>query len=319
MVNTTSPVFLLVGEERYLKDKAIFDLRSSLLDGASGELDYKVLYGPDTSVGEILDCASTIPFFSSKRLIVVKDFEKLPKEDIGRLLTYIKKPNQYTCLVIDTKSDDILKNNPSLAGYAKILRFSDPVGTEISSWITRFVSSRGKVIDEDAIEILKDLQGGDLLNLSQELEKLVTFTGQREKITKGDVEGLVGKSVIASAFDIASSVSEKDTSRAIAITYDLISSGKRPHEIIGLLAWHFKMMAKIRELISRGETEFSISQALKMSRSRTRSLFTQAAAYSFDQIESKLGILLEADLGIKRARYAPTLILEFAIIRLCLG
>ncbi len=300
MVNTTSPVFLLVGEERYLKDKVIFDLRSSLLDNTCGELDYKILYGPDTSADEILDYASTIPFFSSKRLIVVKDFEKLPKEDIGRLLTYIKKPNQYTCLVIDTKDGDILKSSPSLARYAKILKFSDPTGMEISSWITRFVSSKGKAIDEDAVEILKDLQGSDLLNLSQELEKLITFVGSTKEISKDDVESLVGKSIIASAFDIANAVAELDTSRAIAITYDLISSGKRPHEIIGLLAWHFKMMAK------------------RISRARADSPFSSTAAYSFDQIASKLGILLEADLAIKRARYAPRLILEFAIIRLCL-
>ncbi len=319
MVNTTSPVFLLVSSEKYLKEKAINDLRSSLLDGSSGELDYKVLYGTDTSAEEILSSASTIPFFSSKRLIVIKEFEKLSKEDVSRIVSYIKNPNQYTCLVIDTKDGNILKDDPSLARHVKILKFSDPTDTELSSWIARYASSKGKTIDEDAIEIIKELQGSDLLSLSQELEKIITFTGDRKKIVRNDIEELVGKSVMASAFDIAKAVGEKDTSKAISIVYDLISSGKRPHEVIGLLAWHFKTILKIKELVSKGETEFSILQKLGIWKKNSRSLFLQAGLYSADQLGSKLGVLLEADLGIKRAKYSPSLILEFAVIRLCLG
>lgn len=319
MVNNSPSIFLLVGDERYLKEKTVNDLRKTLLDSASGELDYKVLHGGDTSADEILASASTIPFFSSKRLIVIKDFERLPKEDVARLASYIKKPNQYTCLVIDTKDGGILKDNPSLARYVKVVKFSDPTDTELSGWIAKFVSSRGKVIDEDAADVLKELQGCDLLNLSQELEKLLAYTGERKKITAADVEDLVGKSVIASAFAITKAVGDLDTQEALEIVHDLISSGKRPHEVIGLLAWHFKTILKIKTLLSKGETEFSVIQSMGISRRNSHEFFTQAAAYSFERIGSKLEILLEADLEIKRAKYSPSLILEFAVTKLCLG
>lgn len=319
MVTSNPAVYLFVGSERYLKEKAINDLRSSLLDNSSGELDYKVLHGLDTSADEILASVSTIPFFSSKRLVVVKDFERLPKDDIGRVASYIKNPNQYTCLVIDAKDGAILKDDPSLSRYVKVLKFSDPTETEASSWISRFVSSRGKIIDEEAIEILRELKGHDLLNLSQELEKLITYTGTRKKITVPDVENLVGKSVMASAFEIAHACAEMDTSKAIRITYELGSSGKKPYEVIGLLAWHFKTLLKIKTLFSAGRTEYAITQELRLTRKSMREFFTQSALYSNEDIGSKLGILLEADLAIKRARYSPSLILEFAIIRLCLA
>jgi DNA polymerase III subunit delta len=108
MVILSSPVIFFVGDEKYLKEKAINELRSSILDSSSGELDYKVLHGNDTSAEEILNCVSTIPFFSSKRLVVIRDFEKLSKEDSDRIISYIRKPYQYTCLVVDIKDDDIL-------------------------------------------------------------------------------------------------------------------------------------------------------------------------------------------------------------------
>jgi DNA polymerase-3 subunit delta len=318
MVNTKAAVILLVGSERYLKEKAINDLRLSILDSSSGELDYKVLHGVDTSADEILASVSVIPFFSSKRLVVVKSFEKLSKEDTTRLVNYIKNPNQYTCLVIDTMDGDILKDDPSLASYVKVLKFSEPTDNEVSSWISKFVYSRNKSIEEEAIEILKELKGYDLLNLSQELEKLITYTGTRKKITVSDVEDLVGKSVMASAFDIAHAAAEMDTSKAVSIVYDLVSSGKKPYEIIGLLAWHFKTLLKINYLLSESRTEYSIMQDLRFPRKSAQAFFTQAALYSSEEIGSKLQILLEADLSIKRARYSPSLILEFAIIRLCL-
>ena len=312
-------VILLVGSEKYLKEKAINDLRLSLLDNSSGELDYKVLHGTDTSADEILASVSVIPFFSSKRLVVVKNFEKLSKEDTSRLVSYIKNPSQYACLVIDTVDGNILKDEPALARYVKVLKFSEPTDIEISSWISKFVSSRGKAIEEEAIEILKELKGCDLLNLSQELEKLITYTGARKKIAVSDVEDLVGKSVMASAFDIAHAAAEMNTSRAIGIVYDLVSAGKKPNEIIGLLAWHFKTLLKIKTLLSESRTEYSIRQDLKVPRKALEAFFTQAALYSSGDIGSKLQILLDADLSIKRAKYSPSLILEFAIIRLCLA
>lgn len=319
MVNTKPAVILLVGKEKYLKEKAINDLRSSFLDSNCQELDYKVLHGTDASADEILSSVSTIPFFSSKRLVVVKDFDRLSKEDTARLVNYIKNPSQYTCLIIDSDEGAILEDDPSLVKQLKVMRFSNPTEAEVSSWISRFVSSRGKTIEEGAIGILSESHGGDLLSLSSELEKLVAYAGSRDKITLSDAEDLVGKSVLSSAFDIAHAVAEKDTARAISIIHELSAYGKKPHEVIGLLSWHFKTLLRIKSLFSVKRTEYAVIQELRLPRKSAQALFMQSELYSYEQIGHKLQILLEADLGIKRARYSPSLILEFAIIRLCLA
>ena len=318
MVNIDSTAIFIVGNERYLKEKAIKEISSSLLDSSSGELDYKVLYGPDTTADEILDSASTIPFFSAKRLIVVKDFDRLPKEDLPRLLAYVKHPNQHTCLIMDIKDNSILEKEPSLNRYAKVLTFSGLEDAQVSKWITKYLSSNNKTIDEDALDILKELKGGDLMDLSQELEKLMTYSGRRKTITREDVENLVGKSALASAFDIADAIGERNSSKAIEIVYSLSFTGKKAHEMIGLLSWYFKRLLKAKTLLSKGQTEYSAAQNLRIPRRNAKDFFTLTSSYSVKEIESKMEILLEADLGIKRARFSPSLILEFAIMRLCL-
>ena len=317
--NTASdPVFLFIGKEKYLKERAIGELRSRSLDSSSGELDYKVLHGSDTSADEIINSAGTIPFFSSKRLIVVKDFDKLSKEDISKVISYIKNPNQHTCLVIDSDDASILKNEPSIARYAKVVKFAPLSDNELSNWIKKYLSAQGKKIDGDALEILKESKGADLLVLSRELDKLATFVCRRNSVTRVDVESLVGKSVVASAFDVASAIGDRNASRAIGIVHDLTSSGKKPYEIIGILSWFFKRVLKAKLMLDAGDTESTVGQKLRIDRRNFEEFFTHVHTFSVPDIESKMKALLDADLGIKRPKYNPSLVMEFAIIRLCL-
>ncbi len=318
-VNTSPSVFLFLGEEKYLKERAISELCSRSLDSSLGELDYKVLHGSDTSADEIINSGKTMPFFSSKRLIVVKDFDKLSKEDISKVAAYIKNPNRHTCLIIDSDDASILDGESSIARHAKILRFAPLSDNELSSWIKKYLSMQDKTIEDDALDMLKESKGADLLALSRELDKLMTFIGKRKKITNDDVESLVGKSVVASAFDIASAIGDRNASKAISIVHELTSSGKKSYEITGILSWFFKRVLKAKLLLDAGDTESSVGQKLRINRKSAEEFFTHVHSFSARDIESKMKILLDADLSIKRPRFSPSLIMEFAIIRLCLG
>ena len=198
MVEPKSSIFLFIGEDSYLREKAIKDLKLSLLNNYSRELDYEVFYGDEASAREILDVAATAPFLASKRLVVIKDFEKLSKEDTLRVITYLRKPSESTCLVLETKDDSVLKEYDSITRYVNIKRFNTPIDQELSSWIRQFVTSHGKYIEEDAVKDLKELQGQNLSILTQELEKLITFIGERDRIKLDDVEAIVGGSLTLS-------------------------------------------------------------------------------------------------------------------------
>jgi DNA polymerase-3 subunit delta len=307
-----------VGSEKYLKERAINELRARSLDSSSSELDYKVLHGSDASADEVINSAGTIPFFSSKRLIVVKDFDKFSKEDVSKIEAYVKNPSQHTCLVIDSDDISMLEKSASIARYAKVMKFNPLSDAELSSWIKKYLSAQGKAIEYDALDMLKESKGSGLLNLSLELDKLITFTGARKNIAVSDVENLVGKSVVSSAFDIASAIGNRDASKAIGIINELTSSGKKPYEIIGILSWFFKRILKARLMLDAGDTESSVAQKLRVNRRGFEEFFTQVNSFSAQGLESRMKMLLDADLNIKRPKYNPSFIMEFAIIRLCL-
>lgn len=312
-----SSAFLFIGEDGYLKEKAIEDLASSLLDSSSRQLDYKIFYCPEADARSILEYATTIPFLAPKRVTVVKDVEKLSKEDISKLTAYLKNPSKSTCLVLESKDDSMLKEFSETG--LKVQRFDDLEGYELLSWVRQYVAKKGKSISEDAARELKELQGANLLSTAQELDKLIAFIGDRHEIETGDIEGLVGKSLIISAFDLTRSIESNRIDDAIRTVSDLMLGGKRPHEIIGLLCWHFTRILRAKVLLSRGESVSHISSILRVGRRYSDDFFQQVKRFTDSEIKSKIRGLLEADLDIKRTKFDPALILEFVIIRLCLS
>jgi DNA polymerase III subunit delta len=319
MVKSEPSVFLFVGEERYLKENALMRLKASLLEGGSKDLDQKVFYGGESNAAEILEYAAAPSFFAPKNLVILRDFEKFAREDRSRIAEYVKNPNKSSCLVIDIKeSHTAAQINPG-AGHVKVMHFNEIDESEAPSWIKRFLALKGKTIDDDAIDILKDMRGGGLLFLTNELEKLAVFVGDRPEIKAGDVEMVAGKSADISAFDLGWAIGEGDIDRAMNIVSELALSGKRSYEIIGLLSWHMTRILKGRMLLDKGESEYSIASMLKIARRYQAQFFKQVRMFDLVRIKSKMDILMESDLDIKRTKFDPGLVIEFAVIRLCLG
>lgn len=321
MVNTKPAVFLFTGSDEYSKDKAIRDLRESLLDNSSAELDYKVFNGAETSAREILEYVMTIPFLAKKRFAVLKDFEELDDEDRDRIAKYALEPSGSACLVIETNDDSVTRKYPSLVKQASVTRFSPPAFTQFQTWIKDRLSSWGikKNITMDAAKALFELCGSDLNLAEQELGKLASFSSSRGELTLADIGEVAGRDLNASAFDLTDAIDKADVRQSLSIISDLMRSGKKHYEVIGLLCWHMKRILKAKTMLLKGSSESAVAGAVKINSYYSERFFGQLKKFDIAQIKTRMKVLLEADLEIKRAKYDPLLALEFCVIKLCLG
>ena len=265
-----------------------------------------------------MDCVKTFPFSAKRRLVVVKDCERISEEDTARLIDYMKRPSNTAYLVLRTKDETFLKENPEVGRYVTVRRFGAFSDYELKGWIRQFFSLRSKSIDEEALTSLKELYGQSISLLVQELEKLVTSVGSRPDIRMADVEELSVRIVAKSAFDLTYFIGRKSLDDALSLIHDLMLRGKKTFEIIGLLSWHMNRLLRAKRLQEKGESDSSILNVLRVSRLQAREFLRQAGFFSTAQIESKLKTLLEADIDIKRSKFDPRLVLEFACLRLCL-
>jgi DNA polymerase III subunit delta len=312
-------VYLFTGNDSYSKEKAIDELVSSILGAtAAKEFDCRIFYGAESDASQIRDYLATLPFLAPKRVAIVKDFDKLPKESRALLSDYTKKSPKSTCLILETK-EDARPDDYGIAAGASVRRFEGPTDAELTSWIKRYIASRSKDIEDEAVSALKELQGRNLLSIASELEKLLLYIGNRPCATADDVEEVVAKSLISSAFDLTDAIEARDIERALEIVSESMLAGRKHYEIIGLLCWHLKKMYRAKTLLERGVSEYQAASLLKIAPRYRNKFFRQAKACGSDRIKSRMSVLLEADAGIKRSKYGPWLVLDFTVIRLCLG
>ena len=318
MVTQKQSVFFFIGDDKYLKEEALKGLVSTLPGKSPHPSDQTIFYGGELDTEEVLSQLNTIPLLSDRRLVVIKDMEKASDEFRASLINYIKKPSKSAYLVLDAKDDSILKEYDETIGQISIRRFSPLSGEPLTSWIMSYVERSGKTMDRDAIAIFKELEGNDLSYLSRELDKLITFAGDAPEISPDDVEGLIGKSLIKSAFDITDAIGRKNVDGAIKISSGLMAGGRKEYEIIGILSWYLKRMLKAAILRQEGQNDYAIASILKISRKFQDEFFRQLAGFGPEKIRSNIELLLKADLDIKRSKFDPGTVLELAIVRLCL-
>ncbi|MFO0732279.1 MAG: hypothetical protein U0361_15090 [Nitrospiraceae bacterium] len=73
-----APIYAVVGEEDYLRDRAVAALRNAVLgDETPTGFNDDVFHGDESAVEDVLACAAEIPVFATRRVVVFKTLDKL--------------------------------------------------------------------------------------------------------------------------------------------------------------------------------------------------------------------------------------------------
>ena len=130
LAGTIAPVYLLYGPESYLKEECAEMIKTAIFpsenDAACNTL---MLYGPDITPGELISKASEYPMFTSKQLIIVRQFDKikkpptkeLQKQHEEKFSRYILSPAEFTVLLLD--ADQIDKKEIEKAPFSELKKY----------------------------------------------------------------------------------------------------------------------------------------------------------------------------------------------------
>jgi len=78
-----APIYVLLGEESYLRETALAAIRRVVLGAEDQEtgFNYDLLYGDETDALEVLNRCDTFPAFADRRLVVIRNVGALPARD----------------------------------------------------------------------------------------------------------------------------------------------------------------------------------------------------------------------------------------------
>lgn len=311
-----APLYGLIGEEDLLRDLALAQLKQAILGAESDDFNCDVFYGDEGDGTEIASCASEVAVFAPRRLVIVKAADKLPAKQCEALLSYIKDPNESTTMVfVASKLDGRLKFTQALIQASVIVDCAPLKDSQLIPWFKQEANRTGVRIDEEALHLLKEACGGSLYSVRREMEKLASYVSGDRAVTAADVAILRGVEPGASVFDLAAAIGEKSRGKALAILARNLEAGEAPLRILGSLAWQYRRLWKVKELMRQGGREGEAARTLRMDPYKVRAFIGQ---FSETHLQEALQAFLNIDGQLKGGSAGkPAMLLDRLILQLC--
>ena len=321
-----APLYLIVGEEAFLRDEAVATLKASLVEPSpqaesseDPEFHVDVLYADETDASEILTYAQEISFFSARRLIIVKWIEKLATRHGEALVPYLQNPNDSTTLVfVGTKLDGRLKWAQTLKKRATVVECAPLYENQRRPWVKQQAMQLGITLDENAIHALAETAGEGLYVTRGELDKLANYLPSSTRVGAKDVEAIRGMEPGASVFDLTTSIAQGDRGRALYIVSKNLEMGEAPLRILGALIWQVRRIWKAKSLMVQGSNQSQIARHIGIPPFRAADFFRQIQGWSESQCAQAWELFWKADAALKGGiSAAPHRVLDELVLTLC--
>lgn len=311
--NRFKQVYLLYGEERYLRRQYKEKLRAALC--ADGDTMNTHFYeGKDVPVGEIIDLAETLPFLAERRVIFITG-SGLFKSGGEKMAEYLAAPNETTFFVFTESEVDkrskLFKTVQS-RGYAAEFAVQDE--NTLKRWIAGTLARDGKKITESTVQLIISKTGTDMDNIQMELEKLVCFCMDRDVITDEDVNAVCTTRVSNHIFDMINAVADKKQKEALELYYDLLALKEPPMRILFLIARQCNMLLQAKELKSRGHDNRSIGAKIGVPPFVVQKYLNQAARFKTSALRNAVQKCVEAEEAVKSGRMNDMMSVEILIL-----
>ncbi len=311
--NTYKTVYLLYGEEEYLKKQ----YKNKFIDAicAGDTMNYSYYEGKGIDIKELMNTADTLPFFAERRLIVVENsgFFKSSNEELA---AYLANENESTCIVfIENEVDKRNKLFKTVSANGYVCELGVQNQATLESWIAAMVKKNGKSISKPAIMKLMDAVGSDMVNISTELEKLIAYTYGRDTIEISDIEAVCSVSISAKVFDMVDALSAHNRTKAVEIYKDLIALKEPPMRILFMIMRQFNIMLMVSELKDKGADYKEIASKAGLQPFIVTKVIKQLGNFSKDTLKEALEYGLQLEEDFKNGRIVENVAVEMLLIR----
>jgi DNA polymerase-3 subunit delta len=315
-------LYVFHGPDDFIRAEKIDQLKAALGDSISAGLNVTRLEGQSLTLNDIRHHTDTLPFFVTKRLVVVTNYLSYltnRPDELQALVDYLPHLPESADLVFDEK-DTLDGRHPVLrmaqAGGSVLFAGLDP--NNLQPWVVKRAKELNATIEPGAAAMLGRLVGPRLRILNSELEKLSLYVNGERAISAADVELLVPYTEEAEKFGMSNAIGKRDARRAYDQLHKELDEGRNPMAIMGSIAAQIRALIEVKDMAERGLSPAEIARD-KGWRSdyAAKARLQEAANFSMARLEQILEMLLEIDIAIKTGKIDNMLALDTLIARLC--
>ena len=250
-------LYLISGNEDFsVKERAVELIVSLCGENPEDNTALEIIRGDDDSekFGPVLErfiaTLETPPFLSPEKIVWLKHFNKFEdalaessnkkkKSHIDILGDFLKEelpPEPTLTVIIDGTGLDrrkgffkicekvcketggalewFEKNDPKAKGFAQILHRK----------IREVMSQNNKRLDEQAVSFLAETIGGDAARLKNELDKLISFSGENTMISLEDCLRVCSRNTETLSWEFSSALASRNAAKAISMIPGIIET-----------------------------------------------------------------------------------------------
>lgn len=306
--------YLLCGEEAYLK----VQYKNKLLKALNPDddtMNFNHYEGRNIDVKELIDLCETMPFFADRRVVLLEDTGFF-KNKCDELADYMKELPDYLCLVfVEDEVDKRSKMYKAVKSCGRIGEFARQDEKTLMQWAAGILKREGKNITQRDMELLLTMTGIDMGNLRMELEKLITYTGDRNVVTRADIQEVCTTQTQNKIFDMVRAVTEKNQKRALDLYYDLLTLKEPPMRILFLLAKQFRQLLLVKEYTEEGVAQPEMASRLGVPSFVVRNIASCARSYRISELRQAVTDFVDAEEAVKTGSLQDVLSVELLIVK----
>lgn len=307
-------MYLLCGEEAYLRNQYRDRLKNALLDGGD-PMNLHYFEGKGIQTGEVIDLAETMPFLAMRRVLVLENSE-LFKHGGEQLAEYLASPAQTAFFVfVEPVVDKRSKLYKAVLTKGRVIECTTQDEAVLKRWILEFLKKENKKITERDLNFFLEKTGTNMENIRGELEKLMCYCLGRDVVTSLDIEEICVRQVSNQIFDMVSAVAEKRQKQAMELYYDLLALKEPPMRILYLITRQFNILLQVKELKNKGCDANTIGTRVGLAGFVARKYVAQAAKFKEADLRKALADCVETEEAVKTGRMNDIMSVELLIVK----
>ena len=349
------PGYVLLGDEPFLYSRARSGVLQKLVPPDLRDFCLHDLeLGSETSIFDVLDIAQTPSLMAPFQVLFVRGLKALygrgaKKDEFAALEKYFRSPNPQALLLFvadhlslpadlrrleredKERYDRIRETLGDSCGIVELQAVSED---DAMRWVQDTTEARGVKIDADAARELVDALAGQMMTISQELDKLILYVSQPVRvqhsavaqpgvITLADVETMVLAAKQRSLYELTDAISRRDRAQSLMLLRGLLNASDGGEDsAIGhlyMLARTFRqMLILVEKNVRDSRAVWSVLwQGFRMPPFAADELIKQARRYrSRSELAGALRTIARADQEIRSSPVDKALVLERLVLDL---
>ena len=320
---TLGTLYFFHGEEAYLRDYYLEQMKSKLIPGGMEEFNYHQLQGKTLTAQRLGETVDALPMMSQRTLVVVQDYDlfKAPEGERNAMTQVLADLPDYCCVlfVYDTVEFKINGTMKKLAAaireHAQILTFGKQSERDLCAWITRHFRAHDKMVTDELCQYLIFRTDGLMTTLAGEIDKIAAYQ-QGPAITRGAIDAVVIPALSAQTFDISDAVVKEDFETALSKLQELYAMQTDPIAVLGAIGAQLRRLFYARVILSAGGGQKELMELTGLKSYPAGLTMTAARRVTDSFCQKAVELVLQTDVAMKTGADDPERLLELLLVQL---